>query len=394
MTIKHNLVVLGDIAKISSGGTPSRSNPKYWNGNIPWIKTTQIQNCIINKSDVDECITEEGLKNSSAKMIPAGTILMAMYGQGKTRGQVSILNFDASTNQACAAIELTRGIYRDFVYQFLLARYTHIRNMSNTGGQKNLSSGLIKEIPLLLPPLPEQKAIANLLSTWDTAIEKTERLTLAKEKRLKGYIQRVISQRCDEWPHIKPKKIFETVTEKKFPDEELLSVTQDRGVIPRSMLEGRVMSPNGTTASYKRIKRGDFAISLRSFQGGIEYSNYQGIISPAYTVLRPAMEINSGFYRLFFKSYIFIEKYLNLAVIGIRDGKQISIPDFLSIKIPIPPLEEQKQIAETLTAIRLEIDLLKQLTEKYKTQKRGLMQKMLTGTWRVKPEIINGYMEA
>jgi type I restriction enzyme S subunit len=186
------------------------------------------------------------------------------------------------------------------------------------------------------------------------------------------------------WPHIKPKKIFDTITEKNFPDEELLSVTQDRGVIPRSMLGGRVMSPDGTTASYKLIKRGDFAISLRSFQGGIEYSNYQGIISPAYTVLRPKIELNSDFYRLFFKSYLFIEKYLNLAVIGIRDGKQISIPDFLSIKIPVPPLEEQKEIAETLSVCQREIDLLKQLADKYKTQKRGLMQKMLTGEWRMR----------
>jgi len=203
----------------------------------------------------------------------------------------------------------------------------------------------------------------------------------------------VITQQCDKWQHIKPKKLFDTITEKNFPDEELLSVTQDHGVIPRSMLEGRVMSPDGTTASYKRIKRGDFAISLRSFQGGIEYSNYQGLISPAYTVLHPKIELNSDFYRLFFKSHIFIEKYLNLAVIGIHDGKQISIPDFLNIKIPVPPLDEQKQIAETLKAAQQEIDLLKQLTYKYKTQKRGLMQKMLTGKWRVKPEIVKLYGE-
>lgn len=144
------------------------------------------------------------------------------------------------------------------------------------------------------------------------------------------------------------------------------------------------MSPDGTQANYKLIKVGDFAISLRSFQGGIEYSSYQGIISPAYTVLRPKMDINTKFYRLFFKSYLFIEKYLNLAVIGIRDGKQISIPDFLSIKIPVPPMKEQHQIAETLSAAQQEIDLLKQLADKYKTQKRGLMQKILTGTWRVK----------
>ena len=244
-------------------------------------------------------------------------------------------------------------------------------------------------IPLL--SLLEQKAIANLLTTWDDAIEKTERLIRAKEKRFKGYIQKMIGIRCGDWAHVKPKKIFDTITEKGFPDEELLSVTQDRGVIPRSMLQGRVMSPDGTTDSYKRIKCGDFAISLRSFQGGIEYSNYQGLISPAYTVLRPKMEINIDFYRLFFKSYLFVEKYLSLAVIRIRDGKQISIPDFMSIKIPIPPLQEQRKIAETLNASQKEIDLLKQLLDKYKQQKRGLMQKMLTGEWRVKPEIINQY---
>jgi type I restriction enzyme S subunit len=264
-----------------------------------------------------------------------------------------------------------------------------LNRLNDSGAKAGLSLQTINRFPVFLPPLAEQKAIADLLSTWDEAIEKTERLIQAKEANLKGQIQKLISQRCDSWSHIKPKKIFDTITEKNFPEEELLSVTQDRGVIPRSMLEGRVMSPDGTTASYKLIKRGDFAISLRSFQGGIEYSNYQGIISPAYTVLRPKIELNSDFYRLFFKSYIFIEKYLNLAVIGIRDGKQISIPDFLSIKIPVPPLEEQKEIAETLSVCQYEIDLLKQNADKYKTQKRGLMQKMLTGEWRVKLEIVN-----
>jgi len=267
-------------------------------------------------------------------------------------------------------------------------------NMTGTAGQKRVPAIFLKNYDFDLPPLPEQKAIANLLSTWDKAIEKTERLIQVKEMQFKAYVQRLIDQRCTEWTYIKSKKIFDTITEKNFPDEELLSVTQNRGVIPRSMLEGRVMSPNGTTDSYKLIKSGDFAISLRSFQGGIEYSNYQGIISPAYTVLRPKIDINTEFYRHFFKTYIFIEKYLNLAVIGIRDGKQISIPDFMSIKIPVPPLEEQKQIAETLSTIQQEIDLLKHLAEKYKTQKRGLMQKLLTGEWRIKPEILNKYKEA
>ena len=78
-----NYVLLGDIAKIYSGGTPSRTKPSYWGGNIPWVKTAQIQNCVITETDVDERITSEGLNKSSAKMVPKGTILMAMYGQGR-----------------------------------------------------------------------------------------------------------------------------------------------------------------------------------------------------------------------------------------------------------------------------------------------------------------------
>jgi len=159
------------------------------------------------------------------------------------------------------------------------------------------------------------------------------------------------------------------------------------------MMESRVMTPLGSVENYKLIKKGDFAISLRSFQGGIEFSEYQGLISPAYTVLRPKIELNEDFYKFFLKSYVFIEKYLRLAVIGIRDGKQISIPDFMKIKIPSPTLQEQQQVAEILTIAQKEINLLKKLAEQYKTQKRGLMQKLLTGGWRIRSEIIHKYEE-
>jgi len=179
-----------------------------------------------------------------------------------------------------------RFLLPEFYFHFSQSNkyWFQAKNLVTGGGQPQFNANVLKEIVVPLPPLLEQKAIANLLSIWDEVIERTERLIQVKEKRFKGYVQRLIDQRCTEWTHIKPKKIFDTITEKNFPDEELLSVTQNRGVIPRSMLEGRVMSPNGTTASYKLIKSGDFVISLRSFQGGVEYSNYQGIISPAYTL--------------------------------------------------------------------------------------------------------------
>lgn len=144
-------VRLGEIAKIYSGGTPSRSNPAYWKGGIPWVKTSQIQNGVIAEQDIDEWITEEGLKHSAAKMVPKGSILMAMYGQGKTRGQVAILDLDATINQACAAVQLNQGIHRDYVFQQLLFHYNNIRTLSNIGGQHNLSAGLIREIGFILP---------------------------------------------------------------------------------------------------------------------------------------------------------------------------------------------------------------------------------------------------
>lgn len=378
---KH--VKLGEIARIFSGGTPSRANPSYWNGNIPWVKTTQIQNCVITPQDVDEWITEEGLKNSSAKLIPKDTLLIAMYGQGKTRGQVAILGLDATINQACAAIQLKENVNEKYVFQYLLFKYNDIRNLSNTGSQENLNASLIRSIRLYFPHIDEQEKIAKVLALWDNVIEKTEALIAAKEKQFEWLTQSIIRKRCSHWKHYLAKELFGSVSSKGHPDEELLSVTQDRGVIPRTMLKGRVMSPAGSTAGYKLVEKGNFVISLRSFQGGLEYSDYRGIVSPAYTVLSSKKEIHSGFYRHFFKSYIFIEKYLSVAVIGIRDGKQISSTDFDTVKIPYPDMEEQIKIASQLDTARQEIDLLKELLEKYRCQKRGLMQKLLTGEWQV-----------
>lgn len=247
----------------------------------------------------------------------------------------------------------------------------------------SINSTQLRNFPLVFPAIEEQKTITAILSTWEEAIEKTEQLIRSKSELILGVTQKVIGSQCKHWRHINIADMFTCISEKKYPDEELLSVTQDQGVIPRSMLEGRVMSPQGSTEAYKLIVPGDFVVSLRSFQGGIEYSKYRGLISPAYTVLRPKVEIHVEFYTKFFKTNLFIEKYLSISVIGIRDGKQISIPDLLITKIPLPSLQEQKKIVLLLDNYTNELDLLKELLNKYKAQKQGLMQKLLTGKWRV-----------
>jgi type I restriction enzyme S subunit len=185
------------------------------------------------------------------------------------------------------------------------------------------------------------------------------------------------------WQRLKARELFGNYSQKRNDGEKLLSVTQDRGVIPRSMLEGRVVMPESGSDGYKLVDPGDFVISLRSFQGGLEYSQYRGLVSPAYTVLKPRQAVNDAFFRHYFKSYDFIQR-LAVAVIGIRDGKQISYSDFESIKLPNPPLKEQGRIATLLDVADREVELLRRQFEALKQQKKGLMQKLLTGEVRVK----------
>lgn len=251
------------------------------------------------------------------------------------------------------------------------------------GAIPTLSQEQLYKYYIIKPQFLEQEKIAEVLSCWDEGIEVLEKLLEQKQLLKKALMQKLFKEK-NSWQLLRFDNIFKEYCKKNCPDERLLSATQENGVIPRDMLNGKVMSPEGSLSGYKLIDTGDFVISLRSFQGGIEYSNYRGILSPAYTVLKSIMEINKDFYRYFFKSYRFIEKYLSISVIGIRDGKQISYSDLSSVKIPYPPIDEQQKIAKVLSNCDEEIRLLDKKLEMLKQQKKGLMQKLLTGEIRVK----------
>ena len=181
---------LGNIFETTSGGTPSRTEKTYWNGDFPWITTSLVDFRVITSAE--EFLTAEGLKNSSAKLFPKGTVLMAMYGQGKTRGQVALLGIKAATNQACAAILPRKGIDPYFVFLNLAGRYEEIREMSNSGGQENLSQGLIREIRFAFPPDDgEQRKVTACLSTLDALITaETQKLEALKTHK-KGLMQQL-----------------------------------------------------------------------------------------------------------------------------------------------------------------------------------------------------------
>jgi type I restriction enzyme S subunit len=183
------------------------------------------------------------------------------------------------------------------------------------------------------------------------------------------------------WDSIKMKHLFQDVSIKKKGDAELLSVTQDKGVVPRSWVENRMVMPSGALESFKFINKGDFAISLRSFEGGLEYCHHDGIISPAYTVLKAKRKFESQFYKYLFKSSSFISE-LQTSVVGIRQGKNISFEELSYSYLPIPTLAEQTAIADFLdrktALIDQAIDIKQKQIELLKERRQILIHKAVT----------------
>lgn len=381
---------LGEIARITSGGTPDRSEPSYWGGSVPWVTTGEIQFNTI--TDTAEKITEAGLKNSSAKLFPPGTLLMAMYGQGKTRGQVAKLGIEACTNQNSAAILLNEGHDPDFYFHFLSWKYDEIRDFGHSGGVSHLNAGLLKQIAVPVAPIREQLRVAAVLATWDAAAKAAARLLANSENQKAALSQILLAATSRSRLGLLPltrqpaSEIFRPVSIRGNGDLPLLSVMQDVGVVPRDSLDRKVVMPDGSTESYKRVEPGNFVISLRSFEGGLEYSRHRGLVSPAYTVIEPCTPICDDFYRHYFKSLDFIAR-LAVAVIGIRDGKQISYDDFAFLRLPAPSLREQQQIADALNAAEATCRVHQQQLEQLQLEKRALMADLLTGRRRVRTDV-------
>ena len=202
----------------------------------------------------------------------------------------------------------------------------------------------------------------------------------------KGYRKTKAGIMPDAWLSdkiYKAKDVFYSVTNKKHNGQfEVLSATQDRGVIPRSQVDIDIKYSEESVSGYKKVDKGDFVISLRSFQGGIEYSEYEGLVSPAYTVLKNKLPICDGYYKAYFKTNDYINR-LNKGTYGIRDGKQVGFEDFGDMVIHYPSLAEQEKIAEILDTQDKLIALKEKRIAEKKQQKKYLMQQLLTGKKRL-----------
>lgn len=187
------VVRVRDVCDFASGGTPARTKAEYWNGTIPWVKTAEIDYNFIKETE--EYITELGLQSSSAKVFPKGTLLMAIYGEGVTRGRVAILGIDAATNQACLAFFPNPILRTDFLFHWFMASYSRLRDLSHDGSQKNLSATLLGDTHIPIPDWNEQAVICSALQSL-AEVQLGEQTYLSKLQRLKtGLMQDLLSGR-------------------------------------------------------------------------------------------------------------------------------------------------------------------------------------------------------
>lgn len=384
-----------DIASISSGSTPNRNNSEYWNGNIAWVTTGELSSGHVNHTS--ELITVKAVKETKMRIYPQGTLLMAMYGQGKTRGTVAILEIDAAVNQACAAITVKDGKGKFLFYQ-LKNSYQDIRKLSNTGNQENLNADIIKTYQVPWAPDEEQERISTILTTQDKVIELKEKRLAEKQRQKKYLMQQLLTGKkrlpgfSGAWKNI---KLCEVLSERKEKNIEqnlrICSVAVQKGVIDQIEHLGRSYAASDTS-NYSVAHYGDIIYTKSptgDFLYGIVKQNLLQetvAVSPLYGVFTP-MTFGLGYFlHTYFQSAICAQNYL-LPIVqkGAKNTINITNDTFISSKLYLPlDVEEQKAIADTFIAADREIDLLRQDIEQEKQKKKALMQLLLTGIVRVK----------
>ena len=300
---------------------------------------------------------------------------------------------------------------------FLASPWSRYRFSSLATGtsssMKNITKSELLTLPLPIPPLPEQNAIADLVSTWDEVIEKTERLIQVKEKQLRqmsrwllfGY-KRFGNKKNEladghffkypsDWALVKIGKVAKEVSARNGESEEIvLSCSKYDGFVNSLDYFGKQVF-SSDTSNYKVVKKGQFGYPSNHVEEGsiglLEHCE-KGIVSPIYVVFEASKEkVHSPYLYKLLKTDIYRHIFQVSTSSSVDRRGSLCWGDFSKIKVLVPSLEEQQEISETLSSAQHEIDLLKQLADKYKIQKRGLMQKMLTGEWRVMPEAVKAY---
>lgn len=400
---------------IVNGATPSSSNPEYWDGDILWVTPAEINN-LVYLSDSKRKITIEGYKSCGTFLVPIDSIILT------TRapiGKLAITKKELCTNQGCKSI-IPNNLNTKFGYYQLLIRVKELNGLGTGTTFMELGGSELKNLHLAYPPITEQTAIAHFLnyklSKIDRFIHKKKQLikllnaqkaAIINDLILKGLDNSVKMKNSGEdwigdipahWQVKRTKLLFQLVTEVAPPNntEVLLSIYTQYGVKPRTEFEERGNRAT-TTDNYWLVKKQDIIVNkLLAWMGAIGISEYDGVTSPAYDILRSKGEANPYYYHYLFRSPVAFTEFKRHSR-GIMDVRlRLYFNRFGDIKLPVPPLEEQAAIVAHIESETAHINTLIQtiekeiaLTQEYRT---ALIAEAVTGKIDVRgyevPEVL------
>ena len=389
MTASLKRFRIGDFATVGSGTTPARAKAtRYFSSSgHEWVKTGDLTNSVVRSTD--EKITPAAVAESNCRLYPSGTVLVAMYGGLRQIGRTGLLERPAAVNQAISAIQVDpTKAHPEYLLQYLNHAVDGWKQFAASSRKDpNITRQDVESFPVPLPPLPEQRKIASVLRSWDEAIERTETLIRAETQMFGVLRRRLFDASEDEVPL---SEVSTRITTKSDgAPHTVMTISAKTGFVAQADKYRRDMA-GASLAKYTLLRRGEFAYnkgnSLTYPQGCIYALKEDSALVPnVYYSFRLRRDLNSSYYEHFFASGALNRQLAQRISSGVRGNGLLNLNagDFFSVKVPVPNRGTQDSVADTLNMGNRKIELLQRKSELLSTQKRGLMQKLLTGRMRV-----------
>ena len=378
---------LSEVATFGGGHTPPMADPdNYEDGYVLWVTSQDVKSNYLDRTTTQ--ITEKGAKELT--LYPAGSLVMVTR-SGILRHTLPVaeLRKPSTVNQDIRVILPQGECCGEWLLQFFISHNKELLlEFGKTGTTvESVDFGKIKDMLLYMPSTVEQQQIGDFFAKLDSLItlhqRKYDKLVILKksmlekmfpkdgadvpEVRFKGF--------TGPWERRKFGDVFEEYSEKNRADLPPLTIIQGSGTIRRDESERALQYDKASLSNYKVVNEGDLIVHLRSFEGGLEKANSQGIISPAYHTFH-GEGVDSRFYYTYFRSKNFIDTDLKPHVYGIRDGRSIDIEGMKTIEIPFTSYPEQKLIGDAIDSINTLISLQRRELEKLQSIKKALLEKM------------------
>ena len=377
---------LGDIFEISSGGTPSKSHPEYYGGDIPWVKTGDLKKEYLY--EVEDFITEEGLKNSSAKMYESDTVLIAMY--GATIGATSILKMNACTNQACAAFKKNEQVIPEYLYYFLRSQKDKFVKDGVGGAQPNISARYLKKVEMELPSIDEQRIIVNILDKISNIIVNRNQEMISLDDLIKARFVEMFGDPKINPNHYLMSQLSKYITFLTSGSRGWAKYCTDDGsewfITIKNVKDCHILvdnmqpvnAPDNAEAKRTKVQKGDLLISITADLGrtGVvtgEIAEHGAYINQHLTCIRLNQTVLNPLYVSYFmESPAGKEQFESKNQSAVKAG--LNFNSINSLLIMVPPIELQNQFADFVQAIDKSKDSVQKALDEAQLLFDSLMQ--------------------